>query len=132
MSIERMYQTMLAYARSHDTSFVAEDAVFTNMATGRETSGRVAIRQMLDYFYHQAFDARAELTHLIAADGQATIEGYVVGTHIGEFAGIPPTGKDARVPITIVYDLEADQITRARIYLLINVLFQQLGVQSGS
>jgi steroid delta-isomerase-like uncharacterized protein len=129
MSIESTYQTVMAYARSHDTSFVAEEAVFTDMATGGETSGRAAITQMLDYFYHQAFDARPELTNLIAADGQATIEGYVVGKHIGEFAGIPPTGKDIRVPVAIVYDLEDDQIKRARIYLLINVLFQQLGVQ---
>ena len=129
MSIESTYQTVMAFARSHDTSFVAEDAVFTDMGTGRETSGRAAIRQMLDYFYHQAFDARAELTHLIAADGQATIEGYVVGTHTGEFAGIAPTGKDVRVPIAVVFDLEADQIKRARVYLLINVLLQQLGVQ---
>jgi len=129
MSVESTYKTVKAYARSHDTSFVAEDAVFTDMATGRETSGRAAITQMLDYFYHQAFDAHPELSNLIAADGQATIEGYVVGKHIGEFAGIPPTGKDVRVPIAVVYDLEADQIKRARIYFLINVLFQQLGVQ---
>ena len=129
MAIESTYQTMMAYARSHDTRFVAEDAVFTDMATGGETKGRAAITQMLDDFYHQAFEARAELTHLIAADGHATIEGYVVGTHTGEFAGIPPTGKEVRVPIAVVYDLEADQIKRARIYLLINVLFQQLGVQ---
>jgi len=129
MSIESTYQTMMAYGQSHNTSFVAEDAVFTDMATGRETKGRAAITQMLDYFYHQAFEAHAELTNLIAADGQATIEGYVIGKHIGEFAGVPPTGKDIRVPLAIVYDLEDDQIKRARIYLLINVLFQQLGVQ---
>ncbi|HJZ47929.1 MAG TPA: ester cyclase [Roseiflexaceae bacterium] len=129
MSIESTYQTMMAYARSHDTSFVAEDAVFTDMASGEETSGRAAIAQMLDYFYHHAFDAHAELIHLIAADGQATIEGYVVGMHTGEFAGIPATGKDVRVPIAVVYDLADDQIKRARGYLLISVLFQQLGVQ---
>ena len=128
MSVESTYKTVMAYARNHDTSFVAEDAVFTDMSTGGETKGRPAITQMLDYFYHQAFDAHAELTNLIAADGQATIEGYV-GTHIGEFAGIPSTNKDVRVPITVVYDLEADQIKRARVYMLVNVLFQQLGVQ---
>jgi len=129
MSVESTYKTVMAYARNHDTSFVAEDAVFIDMGTGGETRGRAAITQMLDYFYHHAFDAHAELTNLIAADGQATIEGYVVGKHIGEFAGIPPTNKDVRVPIAVVYDLEADQIKRARVYLLVNVLFQQLGVQ---
>ena len=129
MSIERTYQTVMAYARSHDSSFVAEDAVFIDMGTGGETKGRAAIAQMLDHFYHQAFNAHAELTNLIAADGRAMIEGYVVGKHTGEFAETPATGKDVRVPIAVVYDLEDDQIKRARVYLLVNVLFQQLGVQ---
>ncbi len=52
MSIESTYQTMMAYGQSHNTSFVAADAVFTDMATGRETKGRAAITQMLDHFYH--------------------------------------------------------------------------------
>ncbi|HEU5103604.1 MAG TPA: ester cyclase [Roseiflexaceae bacterium] len=129
MSVESTYKTMMAYARSHDTSFVAEDAVFTDISTGGETKGRPAIAQSLDYFFHQTFDAHPELTNLIAADGQATIEGYVVGKHTGEFAGIPATGKYVRVPIAVVYDLEDDQIKRARVYLMINVLLQQLGVQ---
>ena len=40
-----------------------------------------------------------------------------------------PTGKEIRVPLAVTYDLEDGQIKRARVYLMINVLFQQLGVQ---
>jgi predicted ester cyclase len=63
-----------------------------------------------------AFDADTETTGMIIGDGKAMVEGYVTGKHIGEFAGIPATGKDIRVPICVSYDLENDQIKRARIY----------------
>jgi predicted ester cyclase len=56
----------------------------------------------------------------------------VVGKHIGEFAGIPATGKDFRVPLCVVYDLDNDLIKRARIYFELPVLFQQLGVTPGA
>jgi predicted ester cyclase len=56
----------------------------------------------------------------------------VVGKHIGEFAGIPATGgKEFRVPLCVVYDVEDDQIKRARIYFEIPALLAQLGVQMG-
>jgi predicted ester cyclase len=56
------------------------------------------------------------------------VEGDFVGKHIGEFAGIPATGKDVRVPICVVYDLENDQIKRGRVYFEMPALMQQLGL----
>ena len=49
-----------------------------------------------------------------------------MGTHIGEFAGIPATGRRVRVPLCVIYDLEADRIKRARVYLEMPVLMRQL------
>jgi predicted ester cyclase len=74
-----------------------------------------------------AFKARADTSNLIVADGQATLEATFVGTHIGEFAGIPPTHKEVRVPLCVVYDLANEQITRGRVYFEMPVLLQQLG-----
>ena len=48
---------------------------------------------MLHWFYHVAFDARAETTNTIVGDGQAVVEAYVVGKHVGEYAGIAPDSK---------------------------------------
>ena len=110
---------------------MADDVVFTMMATGDETKTPAGVLAMLHYFYHVAFDATADITNTAFDDGKALVEGDVVGKHIGEFAGIPATGKDIRVPICVVYDLEHDQIKRARIYFEIPVLLQQLGVQMG-
>jgi steroid delta-isomerase-like uncharacterized protein len=124
---------MMKYFDSHhtDVSMMADDVVFTNMATGQETKTPQGVLEMLNYFYHVVFDARAETTNRIFEDGKAMVEGYVVGKHIGEFAGIPATGKEFRVPIAITYDLENDQIKRARVYFEVPALMEQLGVTAG-
>lgn len=133
MSVQRTNEIIKQYWNSQhtDVSTMADDVVFTMMATGDETRGPEAVRQMLHWFYHVAFDARAEKSNEIVANGQAMWEGYVVGKHIGEFAGIPATGKEFRVPLCVVYDVKKDQIQRARIYFEIPALLAQLGVQMG-
>lgn len=130
MSVASTREVMMRYFGSEhsDVGMMADDVVFRVMATGEEYRTPEGVMGMLNYFYHIAFDATAETTNTIFADGQAVIEGYFVGKHIGDFAGIPATNKDVRVPICVVYDLANDQITKGRIYLEIPVLMQQLGV----
>ena len=128
MSIERTREVMSRYWDSDhtDLSVMADDVVFTHMASGDEHRGPEAVRGMLDYMYRQAFDARAEFRSRICTADQAVVEGEFVGRHIGEFAGIPPTGRSVRVPLCVVYDLESDRIKRARVYLEMPVLLRQL------
>ena len=130
MSMESTRKTMMQYLNSDhsDVSMMAEDVVFTVMATGQEHHGRDGVLGMLNYFYHAAFDATAATRTTLFGENGAMIEGEFIGKHIGEFAGIPATGKDVRVPLCVVYDLENDQITRGRIYFEMPALFQQLGV----
>ena len=73
-----------------------------------------------------AFDARMELKNLLADDGKAAIEADFVGTHTGEFAGIPATGRDVRVPYSVVYELRGGQISALRIYFPMSLLIEQL------
>lgn len=115
-----------AYFKTHDVQYVAEDGVFTHMNTGEKTIGREAVRQMLHYIYHVAFDAKAEIKNTIITEDKAVLEMDFVGKHIGEFAGIQPTGKQVKFPITIVYDLENGLIKQARVYMLMDVMMKQL------
>jgi steroid delta-isomerase-like uncharacterized protein len=133
MSIESTRKTMLHYLDSghSDISMMADDAVFTIMATGQEHCGRDAILGMLNYFYHIAFDATAATRVTLFGENNAMVEADFVGKHIGEFAGIPATGKDVRVPLCVVYDLDNDQIKRGRVYFEMPALLQQLGIQMG-
>ena len=133
MSVESTQATMMRYFNSEhgDVSMMAEDVVFTIMATGQEHSGRDGVMGMLTYFYHVAFDAAATTRTVLFGEHNAVVEGDFVGKHIGEFAGIPATGKEVRVPLCVVYDLENDQITRGRVYFEMPALLQQLGVTMG-
>lgn len=54
---------------------------------------------MLNTFYHIAFDATATTRVALFGEDSAMVEGDFVGKHIGEFAGIPATGKGVRVPL---------------------------------
>ena len=132
MSLEGTRAAMTRYFDSahSDLSMLADDVVFTTMATGEEHRGRDAVARMLHHVYHEAFDARAEIRNTVYADGQAVMEADIVGRHIGEFAGIPASNRDVRVPLCVVYDLENDQVRRARVYFEIPALLKQLGVVS--
>jgi steroid delta-isomerase-like uncharacterized protein len=132
MSVDSTREVITRYVESQhsDLSMMADDVVFTNMATGDEHRGPDGVSEMLQYVYHTAFDARAESRNMIFADGKAVLEADFMGRHIGEFAGIPATNKEVRVPLCVVYDLENDQIKRGRVYFEIPALMQQIGIQS--
>ena len=132
MSIESTREVMTKYFNSghSDVSLMAEDVVFTVMSTGQEHRSPDGVLQMLEFFYHTAFDAVAETTNTIFDDGKAVVEGDFVGKHIGEFAGIPATNKHVRVPLCVVYDLEDDLIKRGRVYFEMPALLRQLGIGS--
>ena len=133
MSVKRTSEIVRQYWDSEhsDVSMMADDVVFTVMASGQEAHGPEGVLQLLNYFYHVAFDATAENRSEIIADGKAVWDGTFVGKHIGEFAGVPATGKQVRVPLCVVYELENEQIKEARIYFEIPALLAQLGVQMG-
>jgi len=129
MSVQRTRDAVDRYVNSahRDLSMMADDVVFTTMATGDEHRGVEGVRRMLEHVYHEAFDARAESRTRIYAEDHAVLEADFVGTHIGTFAGVPATGRQVRVPLCVVYDLQDGKIVRGRVYLELPVLLRQLG-----
>ena len=83
MSIERSQKVIEAYfAADHgDTSMLADDIVFTDMASGSESHGPEEVLGMLNWFYHVAFEATPETSQMIFSDGHAVWEGFVSGKH---------------------------------------------------
>lgn len=127
MSVETTAAVMQRYWEGHDASAVAKDAVFTDTATGQSWTGREAIAGMLEYFYHGVFEARFEPQRTYISDGLAAVEGRFVGTHQGEFAGVPATGKEVDVPLAVFYTVEEHAITEARVWFMLSSFLQQVG-----
>jgi predicted ester cyclase len=107
--------------------FLAEDARFSIEGTDQSGTGRDTVEQTIRFLHEIAFDASPELKNLIVEGDKAAIEADFVGVHIGDFAGLPPTGRSVRVPYSVVYDLEGDTIKALRIYMPMQSLLEQLG-----
>ena len=118
MSIDETRAVMDRYLRSNhsDLEVMAPDVVFTVMATGQEFRGPAGVAAMLDFFYNRAFQASAEDERLVVGEGHAVGEWQFIGRHIGEFAGVPATNKQVRVPLAVAYDLADGRVTQARVY----------------
>lgn len=58
---------------------------------------------------------------------EVTKEFDLLGTNLGEFYGMPPTGKAFRVPVIAVFSFAGDRITNERIYFDAATLVNQIG-----
>jgi steroid delta-isomerase-like uncharacterized protein len=132
MSVESTRAALTAYLdslvqRGPYAQYFTDDVTFTLMGPNQEVKGRDAVEQFIRYLHEQAFDAQPELKNTIIGDGNAAAEIDFVGTHTGEFIGVPASGKEVRVPYSVVYDLQGDKITALRAYMPMDALLQQIG-----
>jgi steroid delta-isomerase-like uncharacterized protein len=132
MSVEATSETMRSYldallARGDFADYFTDDVTWTTIGTEQTMQGREPVRDFLTWMHTQAFDARPKVKTLVLGDGQAALEADLVGTHTGEFLGIPATGKSVQVPYCVVYDLRDDKIAALRAYIPMDLFAQQLG-----
>jgi predicted ester cyclase len=129
MTIEETRATLNKYFDSAhaDSGVLADDVVFTVMATGEEHRGPDAVLGMIRHLYHIAFEADSLLTNMVIGEGKAITEWDFVGKHTGEFAGVLPTNKEVHVPLCVAYDLEDNKITRGRVYFETPAFLAQVG-----
>jgi steroid delta-isomerase-like uncharacterized protein len=131
MSMEMTAQTMRSYldallARGNFADYYTDDVTWTTVGADQELQGRQPVRDFLIWMHTQAFDAHPKVKTLVVGDGQTALEADFVGTHTGEFLGIPATGKSVQVPYCVVYDLRDDKITALRAYIPMDLFTQQL------
>ena len=112
--------------RSDMARFFAPDVRWTTMETGDEVVGRNEVRDFIGAFHTQLFDAHPRVVNLLVGEDSAMLEARFVGTHTGEFAGVPPTGATVDVPYAVAYDIAGGFITRLRAYMPILAMRAQL------
>jgi predicted ester cyclase len=109
-----------------DRSALADDVVFTDVATGERHEGRDAVVAMLDAFYGEAFEVRAEDARQIVGEGSAAYEATLVGRHVGTCDGVAATGKRVRLPLCVTYRVGQGGILEGRVYFLVDVFRRQV------
>jgi steroid delta-isomerase-like uncharacterized protein len=98
------------------------------MATGQVYEGDADV---LAYHRNQrtAFpDQRHENVRFHVADDDTIVAEFdLLGTNLGEFYGLPPTGKAFRVPTIAVFTFDGDKLVNERVYLDSSDLLVQIG-----
>jgi len=97
------------------------------MATGQVHDGD---DEVLAYHRNQrtAFpDQRHENVRFHHADDVVIAEFDLLGTNLGPFYGLEPTGRSFRVPVVALFFFNGDRITNERIYLDTASLLRQIG-----
>ena len=131
MSVEDTRRTMNAYVEDllnggpYKRHF-SDDVVVSLVGTDQGAEGADEAEGWINYLHTEAFEAHPELKGMLADEGQAAAEFDFVGKHVGEFGGVSRTGRQVRVPYSVVYDLEGEKIKAVRIYLSMELLMRQL------
>ena len=98
------------------------------VATGQVFDGEEQVR---GYYLasRAAFpDQRNEIHALHHADDGVIVEFDLLGTHEGEFLGVPPTGREFRVRMAAFFLFEDEHIVVERIYFDAGSILRQLGI----
>ena len=72
-------------------------------------------------------DQRHDNVRYHVTDDTVIVEFDLLGTNLGEFYGLPPTGKAFRVPIIAVFFFDGDRIVNERVYFDSASLVTQIG-----
>lgn len=97
------------------------------MATGQVYDGD---DEVMNYYRttRTAFpDQRHDNSRFHVTDDSVIVEFDLLGTNLGEFYGLPPTGKAFRVPVIAVFRFAGDRVVNERIYFDSASLVTQIG-----
>lgn len=107
--------------------FTNHDPPFPGLAPGVD-----GMKQIFGAFWSAFPDVRATVEDLIAESDKVVLSTVLEGTHDGELAGIPPTGRRVRIRVNEIFRVSGGKL-RERWGIVDQMgLMQQLGALPGS
>ena len=73
-------------------------------------------------------DQRNELHDLHHADDAVIVEAMLYGTHLGNYRGLPPTGRSFEMRFCPIFVFEDDKLVCERVYFDAATVLRQLGI----
>jgi steroid delta-isomerase-like uncharacterized protein len=96
------------------------------IATDRVHDGRAAVEEYFRETRSAFPDQRNELIALHHADDAVIVEFWLLGTHLGTLAGIPPTGRTFRCRMTAFFCFDGGSLVCERVYFDSATILRQL------
>jgi steroid delta-isomerase-like uncharacterized protein len=107
---------------------LCSDPIYKVMATNATFKGRDQVAQFYTGLFEGVPDATFELFNAFVGEEGVVEESILRGTQRGILFGIPPTGREIALPLTIVFPILNGQIMGERLYFDLATLARQLGV----
>jgi steroid delta-isomerase-like uncharacterized protein len=105
----------------------ADDAVIDSPSGGVHT-GREAAERTLRAVFSAFLDLTIAVEHLIIDGDQVSAVLSMEGTHIGDFLGLPPTGKRFNMSAVFFYEVKNGRIVRERRIYDFTGMLVQIGI----
>jgi steroid delta-isomerase-like uncharacterized protein len=95
---------------------------------GGTHQGPAAVQRVLHGFFSAFLDMKVTTESLLIDGNRVALVRNIEGTHIGEFLGLPATGKPFHLTGVFVYEIRDHQIVRERRIYDFTGLLVQIGV----
>jgi steroid delta-isomerase-like uncharacterized protein len=95
---------------------------------GQPSEGAEAVRELLQGLMDGFPDFHIDMGKLRHADDAVFGEGLIMGSHDGEFAGIPPTGRRVEFPVVAIFEFDGDRLLCEKAYFDMATVLTQIGV----
>jgi steroid delta-isomerase-like uncharacterized protein len=102
-----------------NTTLVQDDRAFFDFVPVGQFKGAEGVRQLYQVVSTAFPDLHIEVTAEHDLPGCSIREGYVTGTHLGEYMGIPASGVAVRIAIAafFVFDKISGELLGERLYM---------------
>ena len=108
---------------------VAEDVLWRDVAFGMPLHGRDALKAAAQAYMTAFPDLRIDETSSTLAPPRLAQELTISGTHLGQFLGIPPTGRFTQNYAAVITTFDEDgMMIEGALYWNALMLLQQLGI----
>ena len=104
-------------------------ARYDDEAWGEHYKGGDGVRSFYEQLMKALPDLKIDVQRRHVTDDAILVEVVIRGTHLGEWRGLPPTGRRVEVPLCGVYTFDAeDRLAGEKIYYDRATVLRQLGV----